>query len=256
VIRAAYVVEWLKLRRSRVPRVTAAALLVLPAVMAALFLAMADRDRGDAMSLKAQALVTRDGWAGYLDALTQIYASAGLLGMGVVVAWCFGREYADRTVASLFGSATPRESVAAAKLAVLAVWCTGVSLALFPAALLVGLGAGLGLPDAEALAGLIRLAVLSLLTGLSALTIALFASVGRGYLPAFGGLVGLVAAAQIAVVAGAGGWFPYAAPGLWAVASATPTLGTVPVWHLLLVPCSAAVVGALTVAWWRRAELS
>ncbi len=256
MLRAAYVVEWLKLRRSRVPRVTAAALLVLPAVMAAQFLAMADRDRGDAMSRKAQALVTRDGWAGYLDALTQIYASAGLLGMGVVVAWCFGREYADRTVASLFGSATPRESVAAAKLAVLAVWCTGVSLALFPAALLVGLGAGLGLPDGDALAGLIRLAVLSLLTGLSSLTIALFASVGRGYLPAFGGLIGLVAAAQIAVVAGAGGWFPYAVPGLWAVASATPTLGTVPVWHLLLVPCSAAAVGALTVAWWRQAELS
>lgn len=255
-MRAAYVVEWLKLRRSRVPRVSAAALLVLPAVIAALFLAMADRDRGDAMSLKAQVLAPRDGWAGYLDALTQIYASAGLLGMGVVVAWCFGREYADRTVASLFGSATPRESVATAKLAVLAVWCTGVSLALFPAALLVGLGAGLGLPGADALAGLTRLAVLSLLTGLSALTIALFASVGRGYLPAFGGLVGLVAAAQIAVVAGAGGWFPYAVPGLWAVASTTPTLGTVPVWHLLLVPCSAAVVGALTVTWWRRAELS
>ncbi len=253
---AAYVVEWLKLRRSRVPRVAAAALLVLPAVMAALFLALAGRDRGDAFGLKAQALVTRDGWGGYLDALTQIYASAGLLGMGVVVAWCFGREYADRTVGSLFGSATPRESVAAAKLAVLALWCTGVSLALVPAALLVGLGAGLGLPDGDALAGLVRVAVLSVLTGLSALTIALFASVGRGYLPAFGGLVGLVAAAQVAVVAGMGGWFPCAIPGLWSVASATPTLGTVPVWHLLLVPCSAAVVGALTVAWWRRAELS
>jgi len=253
---AAYVVEWLKLRRSRVPRVTAAALLVLPAVIAALFLAMADRDRGDAIGLKAQALVTRDGWAGYLDALTQIYASAGLLGMGVVVAWCFGREYADHTVASLFGSATPRESVAAAKLTVLALWCTGVSLALVPAAMLVGLGAGLGLPDDDALAGLVRLAVLSMLTGLLALAIALFASIGRGYLPAFGGLVGLVAAAQVAVVAGVGGWFPYAIPGLWAVASATPTLGTLAVWHLLLVPCSAAVIGALTVAWWRRAELS
>ncbi len=253
---AAYVVEWLKLRRSRVPRVTAGLLLVVPAVMAALFLAMADMDRGDAIGLKAQALVTRDGWAGYLDAMTQIYASAGLLGMGVVVAWCFGREYADHTVASLFGSATPRESIAAAKLAVLALWCTGVSLALVPAALLVGLGAGLSLPDDDALAGLVRLAVLSMLTGLSALTIALFASIGRGYLPAFGGLVGLVAAAQVAVVAGVGGWFPYAIPGLWAVASATPTLGTVPVWHLLFVPCSAAVVGALTVAWWRRAELS
>ncbi|MEP7091438.1 MAG: ABC transporter permease [Nocardioidaceae bacterium] len=253
---AAYVVEWLKLRRSRVPRVTAGLLLVVPAVMAALFLTMAGRQRGDAIGLKAQALVARDGWAGYLDALTQIYASAGLLGMGVVVAWCFGREYADGTVGSLFASATPRESVAAAKLTVLALWCTGVSLLMVPAALLVGLGAGLGLPDGDALAGLMRVAVLSVLTGLSALTIALFASIGRGYLPAFGGLVGLVAAAQVAVIAGVGGWFPYSVPGLWAIASAPPTLGTVPVWHLLLVPCSAAVVGALTVAWWRRAELS
>jgi len=254
-MRAAYTVEWLKLRRARVPRVTAPVLLVLPAVMAALFLAMAGRDRGDAMSLKAQALVTRDGWAGYLDALTQIYASAGLLGMGVVVAWCFGREYADRTVVSLFGSATPRESVAAAKLAVLTLWCTGVSLALVPAALLVGLAAGLGLPDGDALAGVVRVAVLSVLSGLSALTVALLASLGRGYLPAFGGLVGLVAAAQVAVIAGAGSWFPYAVPGVWAVASSTPALGSVPVWHLLVVPCSATVLGALTVAWWRRAEL-
>ncbi len=254
-MRAAYTVEWLKLRRARVPRVTAVALLVVPAVMAALFLAMAGTDGGDTISLKAQALVTRDGWAGYLDALTQIYASAGLLGMGVVVAWCFGREYADGTVVSLFGSATPRESVATAKLAILALWCTGVSLALVPAALLVGLAAGLGLPDGDVPATLARLAVLSVLTGLSALTVALFASLGRGYLPAFGGLVGLVAAAQVAVVAGAGGWFPYAVPGLWAVAASTPTLASVPVWHLLVVPCSAAALAALTVAWWRRAEL-
>ncbi|MEO8329161.1 MAG: ABC transporter permease [Candidatus Nanopelagicales bacterium] len=253
---AAYVVEWLKLRRSPVPRVTAGLLVVVPAVMAALFLAMAGGKRDDAIGLKAQALVTRDGWQGYLDALTQIDASAGLLGMGVVVAWCFGREYADRTVGSLFGSATPRESVAAAKLAVLALWSTGVSLLLIPAALLVGLGAGLGPPDGEALAGLMRVAVLSVLTGLSALTIALFASVGRGYLPAFGGLVGLVAAAQVAVVAGVGEWFPYAVPGLWAMASVSPTVGTVPVWHLLFVPCTAAVVGGLTVVWWHRAELS
>ena len=255
-MRAAYLVEWLKLRRSRVPRVTAAALLVLPAVMAALFLAMAGSGRDDAMGLKAQALVTRDGWRGYLDALTQIYASAGLLGMGVLVAWCFGREHADRTISSLFASATPREAVAAAKLVVLALWCTGLSIALAPAALLVGLGAGLGLPDADALSGLARVVVLSKLTGLSALTIALFASVGRGYLPAFGGLVGLVAVAQVAVVVGAGGWFPYAVPGLWAIASSTPTLATVPIWHLFVVPCTAAAVGAVTIAWWHRAELS
>lgn len=255
-MRAACTVEWLKLRRSRVPGVTAAALMLLPAAMAALFLAMAGNDRGDAMSLKAGALVTREGWLGYLDALTQIYASAGLLGMGVVVAWCFGREYADRTVVSLYASATPRESVAAAKLAVLSLWSAAVSVALIPSALLVGLVAGLGVPDDDALLAVVRVALLSALTGLSALTVALFASVGRGYLPAFGGLVGLVAAAQVAAVAGAGAWFPYSVPGLWAVASSTSTLAAVPGWHLLVVPCWAAVLGALTIGWWRRAQLA
>jgi ABC-2 type transport system permease protein len=256
MIRAALTVEWLKLRRSRVPLVTAIVLLVLPAVMAALFLGMAANDGSDAMSMKAQALVTRGGWPGFVDALTQVYASAGLLGMGVVVAWCFGREFADGTVVSLFASATPRESVAAAKLAVLTWWSTGVSAALVPSALLVGLAAGLGLPDSQALLAVARVALLSALTGLSALTVALFASLGRGYLPAFGGLVGLVAAAQVAAVAGAGGWFPYAVPGLWAVASATPALVAVPGWHLLVVPCWAAVIGAATVSWWRRAQLA
>jgi ABC-2 type transport system permease protein len=254
-MRAAYAVEWLKLRRSRVPRVTAGALLVLPATLAALFLAVARTSRGDPASLKARAMLTQDGWAGYVEGLTQIYASAGLLGMGVVVAWCFGREFADRTVVSLFASATPREAVAAAKLGVLALWCTCVSLGLLPAAVLVGLVAGLGPPDTEGLAGVARLAVLSALTGLSALTVALFASVGRGYLPAFGGLVGLVAAAQVAVVAGAGDWFPYAVPGLWAATGSGSLAGAVPAWHLLVVPATAASVGALTLAWWRRAEL-
>jgi ABC-2 type transport system permease protein len=255
-MRVAYTVEWLKLRRSRVPLVTAVALLVVPGAMAALFVAMAERQGGDAMSLKAQALVTRGGWPGYLDALTQIYASAGLLGMGVVVAWCFGREYADRTVVSLFASATPRDTVAAAKLVVLTVWSVGVSAALVPSTLLVGLAAGLGVPDSQALPALGRLALLSALTGLLALSVALFASIGRGYLPAFGGLVGLLAAAQVAAVAGAGGWFPYAVPGLWAVASATPTLAAVPWWHLVVVPCCAAVLGVVTIGWWQRAQLA
>jgi ABC-2 type transport system permease protein len=254
-MRAALIVEWLKMRRSRVPRVAAIALLVLPAVMAALFLGMSGRGGNDAMTLKAEALVTRGGWAGFLDVLLQIYASAGLLGMGVVVAWSFGREYADCTVGSLYGSATPREVVAAAKLVVLTVWCLGLSVVLAPAAVLVGLAGGLGPPEAEAVAGVTRAVGLSALTGLLSLTVAAFASMGRGYLPAFGGLVGLVAAAQVAAVAGAGQWFPYSVPGLWAAASASPALEAVPTWHLVVVPCTAFAIGLGTLAWWRHAEL-
>ena len=254
-MRAACTVEWLKLRRSRVPGVTAAALLLLPAAMAALFLAMAGNDRGDAMSLKAGALVTREGWLGYLDADDTIYASAGLLGMGVVVAWCFGREYADRTVVSLYASATPASPSLPPSSP---CWRCGLlrcpwRWSLSPAR--GGLVVGLGVPDDDALLAVVRVALLSALTGLGA-----HCRLVRQRRPR-----------RPAGLRGSSCWsrsprwprsqepaagFPTCVPGLWAVASSTPTLAAVPGWHLLLVPCWAAVLGALTIGWWRRAQLA
>ena len=253
---AAYEVETLKLRRSRVPRAAGLALILGPAGMAAAFSALAARDGADPMSVKAQAMTTGVGWDGFLAGLSQILASGGLLGMGVVVAWCFGREYVDRTVVSLYGSATPRTRVAAAKLLVLTIWCAEVSLLMVPATLAVGMITGLGWPDAAAFQGMARIALLSFLTGLLSLTMALFASVGRGYLPAIGGLIGIIVVAQVAVVAGVGSWVPYSAPGLWAVSAMTLAMPAVPLWHLALVPIAACLIGLATVEWWRRAELA
>ena len=255
-MRAAYDVELLKLRRSRVVQVTTVALLVVPCLLSVAFLAAGRRGGADAMSLKAAALLPGDGWTGYLGGLTQVFATGGLLGMGVVVAWCFAREFTDRTVVSLYASATPREQVAAAKLAVLTGWAVLLSLALGPVALGIGLAAGLGVPTTAELGLLGRVVLLGVLTALLALVAALFASLGRGPLPAFGGLVGVIVAAQIAVVAGAGAWFPWSAAGLWAVAVTGSGLPPVALWQLLGIPLSAGLVGAATVAWWRRAELA
>lgn len=253
---AAYEVETLKLRRSPVPRVAGVALLLGPSGLAAAFSVMASRGGTDPMSVKARAMTTEAGWDGYLAGLSQILASGGLLGMGVVVAWCFGREYVDRTVVSLYGSATPRTRVAAAKLVVLTIWCAQVSLLSAPAILLMGLATGLGWPDIEALEGLARIVLLSFMTGLLSLTMALFASVGRGYLPAVGGLIGIIVVAQVAVVAGIGSWVPYSSPGLWAVSAVNAGIPAVPLWHLVIVPVTAGLVACATVEWWRRAELA
>ncbi len=248
---AALDVEWLKLRRSRVPRVAAAVLLLAPPFLAASFAIVAGRDGADPMTLKARAMLPGPGWAGYVSGLGQVFATAGLLGMGVVVAWCFGREFAERTVVSLYANATPRATVAAAKLTLLMVWASGVSVALGPTALLVGLAAGLGPPEPATLFGLGRIVGLAMLTGASALTVALFASVGRGYLPAIGGLLGLVVAAQVAVILGVGQWFPLSSPGLWA--TSVPGMPSVGVGHLALVPVFSSAMAMATVAWWRRA---
>ena len=251
---AAYAVEALKLRRSRVVAVATVALLVVPALLARLFLIAAERGGADPMSAKASLLLPGVGWAGYLGGLIQIYATAGVVGSGIVVGWCFGREYADRTVVSLYASATPRTCVARAKLVLLAVWSVAVGIGVAAAAALIGISSGLGLPDAIDGQVLGRLAALAVLSGLLALPVALPASIGRGYLPAVGGLMVLVVAAQVAMVAGAGTWWPWSVAAVWAMGTDAGMEPVAPVW-LLGVPLVAALGAFATVEWWRRAEV-
>lgn len=252
MIRAACDVELLKLRKSRVMMVTTTTLLLAPALLAAGFTAAAARSGTDPLTLKARAVISGVGWTGYVGALVQVFATAGLLGLGIGVAWCFGREYADRTVESLYACATPRGEVATAKLVLLTLWSGLVAAAIGPVALLVGLATGLGVPNTADLVALGRLAVLALLTGAVALTVAVFASIGRGYLPAVGGLIAMVVAAQVAVVAGVGSWFPLSSPALWAMGNPEFSVSIV---QLALVPMTSMALAAGTVAWWRRASL-
>ncbi len=250
----AYEVELLKLRRSRVVLVASLALALVPAAMARGFLAAAERSGSDPASLKAQAMLPGLGWTGYLGGLMQIYATAGVIGVGIVVGWCFGREYADRTVVSLYASATPREAVASAKLVLLAAWASAVGLAAVVVSLGLGLATGLGMPADGDRASLARLATLALLSGLLALPVAGAASLGRGYLPAVGALLVLVVVAQVAVVAGVGGWWPWSVPAVWAMGP-DAGMALVPAARLLLVPVVTLVCAVLTVRWWRRAEV-
>ncbi|WP_114558196.1 ABC transporter permease [Desertihabitans aurantiacus] len=250
----AYAVEALKLRRSRVVLVATLALVLLPAAMARAFLAAAERGGDNPADLKAAAVLPGVGWTGYLGGLVQIYATAGLLGVGIVVGWCFGREYADRTVVSLYASATPRDRIASAKLVLLTLWATAVGLTAVLVAGLLGLATGLGVPDDGDLRTAARLSVLAVLSGMLALPVAAAASVGRGYLPAVGGLLVLVVLAQMATVAGAGGWWPWSVPAVWAMGpeAGMPVVAT---GRLLLVPAVALAGAVGTVQWWRHAEV-
>ncbi|AXH95492.1 ABC transporter permease [Ornithinimicrobium avium] len=251
---AAYAVEVLKFRRSRVVAVATVGLLLAPALMARAFLIAAEGGGADPMSAKAVLLLPGIGWTGYLGGLIQIYATAGVIGSGIVVGWCFGREYADRTVVSLYASATPRTSVARAKLVLLAVWAVVVGLGVAAAAWMIGTATGLGLPDAADGRVLVRLTTLAVLSGLLALPVALPASIGRGYLPAVGGLLVLVVAAQVATVAGAGTWWPWSVAAVWAMGAGSGTEHVAPGW-LAVVPLVVALSGWATVGWWRRAEV-
>jgi hypothetical protein len=101
---------------------------------------------------------------------------------------------------------------------------------------------------------MVALLAVALLTSLLASTLALPASAVRGYLPAIGVMVLVLMTAQLAVLFQAGAWYPFAAPGLWAVSgSQGEVLVTLP--QLALVPVLALIGAGVTVRWWQSFEL-
>jgi ABC-2 type transport system permease protein len=254
-MRRAIAVELLKVRRSMVVLVTSVLVVVGVPLLCLGFMAVAEHGGAGAAALKAQAMVVGEGWDGYLSLLGQMVAVTMFIGPGVVVAWAFGREFADRTFPSLFALPVSRGSVAAAKFLVLGLWGAVLTTLLLAASMLAGLVFNVAPIEGLNLVSLGRLFIAGLLTATISLTIGFAASVGRGYLPAIGAIILLTAAAQISVLFGTGGWFPYAAPGLFAVAG-TEGVAEVNAIQLLLVPLTALAIAWLTVSWWRRAEVT
>jgi ABC-2 type transport system permease protein len=118
----------------------------------------------------------------------------------------------------------------------------------------LGLAGDLGPLDAAALGEMSDVLAVALLTSLLATTLAFPASVGRGYLAGIGAMVLVLVTAQMAVLFQAGAWYPFAAPGLWAVSgNLGELLVTLP--QLALVPALAVIGAGVTARWWRDFEL-
>ena len=242
-------VEATKLARSLVGRLGSA---ILVGGLAAICLGLlaAIRSGDPQLTAKLGPSATFD-WAGLTSSAAQVTGAGGLLGFGVVLAWIFAREFADGTITGLFGLPVGRGRIAAAKLVVYAGWSTVVSLACAAAVTVIGLGFGLGLPDASAWAALGRQVVLGMLTAALALPVAWASTAGRSLLAGVTTAVGLVIVAQVGVLAGAGGWMPLAAPALWAI-GAGPAISTGQLGMSLALGLAFA---AVTVASWHRLQL-
>ncbi len=249
--------EALKMRRSRVPLFTAMGLSVAPLVAGLFMIILKDLDAARSMGLisaKAQLLAGVADWPTFFSILAQAVAVGGAILFAIVTAWVFGREFSDRTAKELLALPTSRASIVAAKFLVIGVWTFLLSVLV----LLIGLVVG----ELVVIPGwspeLLRSASLDVI-GSAALTIALLpfvallASSGRGYLPAFGWTVLTVALAQIAAVMGWGDWFPWSIPALFSGAAGprAELLGT----HSYVIVLFASLAGlAATFHWWRTAD--
>jgi ABC-2 type transport system permease protein len=243
-----------KFRRAPAPRVAAAMLVGGIATMCLVMLLTAERGDPQAAA-KLGPVVALGGWTALLSASAQITAVGGLIGFGVVLAWSFGREFNDGTIGGLFALPVTRGQLAGAKFAVFGLWSLAVNAGLVIALLGSGLALGLGAPDGGVVALLGRQFAVGVLTAALALVAGLAASLGRGVLAGIATVIAVVVLAQAAAIAGAGGWFPFAAVGLWATTVGPDVFAVVSPWQLSVVVPTGAVLVWLTIRRWRSLQL-
>ena len=175
-------------------------------------------------------------WTTFLSFIVQMGGVGGLLVSAVIATYVYGREYVEGTAKNLLALPIPRSRFVLAKIVVLAAWFGILTIALLPAAALVGTAIGLGEVPASLFASAAgRLALLFLMSLGCAMPVAWVAVKTRGYFAPFGFAVFTLV---IATTFGRTGWAPYipwSVVGLFSGAAGTvPELG----W------ASYAVVGA------------
>jgi ABC-2 type transport system permease protein len=206
------------------------------------------------ISAKAQLMIGTADWPAYLSILGQAVAAGGYILFSILTAWVFGREFSDRTVKELLALPIRRETIVLAKFLVVFGWAAGMSLLTFGIGLLIGF-----LVIIPGWSGALLAASTVNILGAAALTlgllpfVALLASAGRGYLPAFGWAVLTVVLAQLSAVLGWGDWFPWAVPALFS-GVAGPRAEQLGPHSYLLIFLAAAVGLAGTLIWWQKAD--
>jgi hypothetical protein len=241
-------IETRKLMQATVTRVATAASLLLVTLTVAGGYAAATLAPGSQMGSKAASLMITGGWTG-LTALAAVSTGVtSLLAAGIVMAWLVGREFTDGTVVGLFALPVSRSAIALAKVLAAAAWASLLAVA---SGLLTGLaGICLGLAPAGAAASVGVITLSGVLLGVSALPVAWFATLGRGYMTGIAGTLGVVVVTNLASGFGIGSFIPWAVPVLWA----TPGSGTDPL--ALALPLAVGIAGAfLTARSWGRLQL-
>jgi ABC-2 type transport system permease protein len=149
-------------------------------------------------------------WPSFFGMLTLLVGIGGMLLLAFVVAYVFGREYAEGTAKNLLALPVGRQQFVFAKFVVTAAWWLVLVAAVIAESL--ALGAMLRLPDFSA--GLAISAVRNslLAAGLAFLlapVIAWITALGRGYLPPLAFAFAMLALGNIFAKTGWAVWFPW-----------------------------------------------
>ncbi|MDF2562822.1 MAG: elastin (supravalvular aortic stenosis, Williams-Beuren syndrome)-like protein [Microbacterium sp.] len=245
----AVVVEARKALGSRVvPWTSGILVLGLAALTAGLLTAAAAGD--ERVLARLGPLAEEHGWTLLVGTAAQILAAGGFGACGILIAWLYGREFADGTIGALFALPVPRSTIALGKLIVYLAWAVIMAGILTVMLGVIGVSGGLLSSDPGHVTELLRIPVLTLLTALLAVPAAWIASIARSILAGIAATIVLLIVAQVSAVLGVGIWVPLIAPAIWAIDP-----HAVPWTALLGVPTVPLVFGSATAYAWARMQL-
>ena len=208
-----FATEIMKLRRGRVTWFTLAGLSMGPLGIALFMWILKEPDRASQLGLlgtKADISGLDASWASYAGSLTLVVGIGGMLLLSFIVAYVFGREYAQGTTRNLLALPIGRHWFALAKLAVSAVWWTVLVACVLIEALLIGLALDLpGFSVGFAVQALQHTALAAGISFLLAPVVAWIAIAGRGYMAPLGFALAMEALGNVFGHTGWSVWFPW-----------------------------------------------
>ena len=254
----AFIVECLKIRKSKIFGFTILFFLFVSFMMGLLFFVQKHPEIASKLGMiGTKASILRLGkadWPTYFGLLTQGLAGIGLVGFGFVTAWVFGREYSDHTVKDILALPVSRSYIVFSKFTVIALWCILLTIFYFVFGLIVGKLIDIPGWSGQLVSEYAQIFTITALLTISLCTpVAFFASYSRGYLLPVAFIILTMIAANFTGLVGLGPYFPWAIPGLYCTPTGTDGMQlSIASYIILFVTSILGLAG--TLAWWRFAD--
>lgn len=257
-ISAALWVEILKIRKSKMLWATILVFMFVPLMMGLLmFVQIHPEISGKLGMIGNKASMLRFGepnWQNYFTLLVQGFAGVGVIGIGFVACWVFGREFSEHTIKDILVLPISRSHIVISKFIVVVIWSIILSLVYFIISLFAGLL--IDIPDWSdelVLLNFSKYFITSLLTIILSTPVAFLASYSRGYMLPMGFVILTLIVANFTGIVGLGPYFPWAIPGLYGTASGLESLQLNNASYIILF--STGILGLFgTLAIWRFAD--
>jgi ABC-2 type transport system permease protein len=249
--------EFMKLRRCKVTWATLAGLSLGPLGLALFMWIVREPGRASQLGLlgtKANLSGLEATWPAYASALTLIVGMGGVLLLSFIVAYVFGREYAETTAKNLLALPVGRHWIVVAKLAVAAAWWAALAIAVVAEGVVVGLALGLPGFSAGVVLGLVSNALLA--AGISFLlspVVAWVTVAGRGYMAPIAFAIAMMALGNLFGKTGWAEWFPWSIVPSMIGAVGTP-VQSLPAGSYVVLAATCAAGVAATIAQMRFAD--